>query len=260
MHVLPERQTDQLAPSANFDQLEQEALALLTNVFGEKIHGKAALVSSFGSESAVLLHLASRVDPDVPVLFIDTLMLFEETLQYQLELAQTLGLRNVIRVLPDLHEARDTDPFGRLHLTDPDACCTLRKIKPLEKNLCQYNAWVSGRKRFHGKERAELAVQELDEQGRHKFNPLAEWQAGDIKAYFERHELPRNPLFYRGFRSIGCSPCTIAVGEHDDPRSGRWQGQEKSECGIHLVDGKLVRGKLVQGKPVQGNPVTEASQ
>lgn len=244
MHVLPERQTGQLRPSVNFDQLEQEALELLGRIFTDKVHGKAALVSSFGSESAVLLHLASRINPDIPVLFIDTLMLFEETLQYQLELAQTLGLSNVIRILPDLHKAKELDPYGRLHLTDPDSCCDLRKIKPLEENLCQYNAWVSGRKRFHGEERAQLAVQELDEQGRHKFNPLAEWQAGDIKAYFERHELPRNPLFYRGFRSIGCSPCTVAVSEDEDARSGRWQGQEKSECGIHLVDGKLVKNNV----------------
>lgn len=244
MHVLPERQTGQLRPSANFDQLEQEALELLGRIFTDKVHGKAALVSSFGSESAVLLHLASRINPDIPVLFIDTLMLFEETLQYQLELAQTLGLSNVIRILPDLHKAKELDPYGRLHLTNADSCCDLRKIKPLEENLCQYNAWVSGRKRFHGEERAQLAVQELDEQGRHKFNPLAEWQAGDIKAYFERHELPRNPLFYRGFRSIGCSPCTVAVREDEDARSGRWQGQEKSECGIHLVDGKLVKNDV----------------
>lgn len=244
MRVQLEQKPEQLRPSANFDQLEQEALELLQRIFFDKIHGKAALVSSFGSESAVLLHLASRIDPNIPVLFIDTLMLFEETLQYQLELAETLGLSNVIRILPDLHKAKDIDPYGRLHLTDPDSCCDLRKIKPLEENLCEYNAWVSGRKRFHGEERAQLAVQELDDQGRHKFNPLADWQAGDIKAYFERHELPRNPLFFRGFRSIGCSPCTVAVSEDENARSGRWQGLEKTECGIHLVDGKLVKKNL----------------
>lgn len=241
MHMLPERVKETLEPSSNFDQLEQEALVLLNKIIGDKHHGKAALVSSFGAESAVLLHLASRVNPDVPVLFIDTLMLFEETLQYQLELAETLGLSNVIRVLPDLYEARDKDPYGSMHLTDPDSCCDLRKIKPLEKVLCEYNAWISGRKRFHGEARAQLAVQEMDSEGRHKFNPLADWKAGDIKAYFERHELPRNPLFYRGFRSIGCSPCTTAVAEGEDSRSGRWRGQEKAECGIHFENGKLVR-------------------
>lgn len=241
MHVLPERSKETLVPSSNFDQLEQEAFALLDKVFGRNVHGKAAMVSSFGAESAVLLHLASRVNPDVPVLFIDTLMLFEETLQYQLELAETLGLSNVIRVLPDLYEAHDKDAFGSLHLSDPNSCCDLRKIKPLENALCEYNAWVSGRKRFHGEARAQLSVQEMDSEGRHKFNPLAEWKAGDIKAYFERHELPRNPLFYRGFRSIGCSPCTSAVAEGEDPRSGRWRGQEKSECGIHFENGKLIQ-------------------
>ena len=236
MHVLPERVKDTLEPSSNFDQLEQEALVLLKKIFGEQQHGKAALVSSFGAESAVLLHLLSRVNPDAPILFIDTLMLFEETLQYQLELADTLGLNNVIRVLPDLYEARDMDPFGSMHLTDPDFCCDLRKIKPLENALCEYNAWVSGRKRFHGEARAQLSVQEIDSEGRHKFNPLADWKAGDIKAYFERH-----PLFYRGFRSIGCSPCTTAVTNGEDPRSGRWRGQEKTECGIHVDSRKLVR-------------------
>lgn len=241
MLVLPEKSKTALKPSSNFDQLEQEALVLLKEVFGQKVHGKAALVSSFGAESAVLLHLASRVNPDVPVLFIDTLMLFEETLQYQLELAETLGLSNVIRVLPDLYKARDTDPYGSLHLRDPNSCCDLRKIKPLENALCEYNAWASGRKRFHSDARSKLSVQEMDSEGRHKFNPLAEWKAGDIKAYFERHELPRNPLFYRGFRSIGCSPCTTAVADGEDPRSGRWRGQEKTECGIHFKNGKLVR-------------------
>lgn len=243
MHVLPEQHKATLTPSPNFDQLEQEAIALLGKIFAEKVHGKAALVSSFGAESAVLLHLASRINPNVPVLFIDTLMLFEETLQYQLELAETLGLSNVIRVLPDLYDARDNDPYGSLHLTEPDSCCDLRKIKPLENALCEYNAWVSGRKRFHGDARAQLSVQELDSEGRHKFNPLADWKAGDIKAYFERHELPRNPLFYRGFRSIGCSPCTSAVAEGEDSRSGRWRGQEKTECGIHFEDGKLVQSE-----------------
>ncbi|MEP2758420.1 MAG: phosphoadenylyl-sulfate reductase [Hyphomicrobiales bacterium] len=250
MHVLPEKNKKALVPSPNFDQLEQEALALLGKIFDDKAYGKAALVSSFGAESAVLLHLLSRVNPDAPVLFIDTLMLFEETLTYQLELAETLGLSNVLRVLPDLYEAREKDPFGSLHLNDPDSCCDLRKIKPLESALCEYNAWASGRKRFHGEARAQLSVQEMDSEGRHKFNPLADWKAGDIKAYFERHELPRNPLFYRGFRSIGCSPCTTAVSDGDDPRSGRWRGQEKTECGIHFENGKLSATKpLTETRP-----------
>ncbi len=246
MQVLPEhdnltRKAKTRSEPRDIARLEQEALSLLSKVFVDKAHGKPALVSSFGSESAVLLHLLSRVAPGAPVLFIDTLMLFEETLQYQVELTEQLGLSGVQRIMPDLYEAKKHDPYGRMHLTDTDSCCSLRKIKPLEDSLRQYDTWVSGRKRFQGETRAQLSVQEKDDWGRVKFNPLADWTAEDIKAYFERHDLPHNPLLSRGYKSIGCSPCTTPVAEGEDPRSGRWRGEDKTECGIHFENGVMVR-------------------
>lgn len=246
MQVLPEHAnlTAKASPAAetrNIDHLEQEALSLLSKIFVDNAYGNPALVSSFGAESAVLLHLLSRVNRDVPVLFVDTLMLFEETLQYQIDLAEQLGLTGVKRVMPDLYEAKKHDPYGRLHLSDTDSCCALRKIKPLENFLRNYDTWVSGRKRFQGETRAQLGVQEKDDWGRVKFNPLADWQAQDIKTYFERYDLPRNPLVDRGYKSIGCSPCTTPVAEGEDARSGRWRGEDKTECGIHFENGVMVR-------------------
>ena len=199
-----------------------------------------ALVSSFGAESVVLLHLLAMVDPAVPVLFIDTEMLFTETLVYQTEVSERLGLTN-LRVIRAADIAAE-DPDNTLHLRDTDACCDLRKTRPLERALAPFQAWVTGRKRFQTADRANLELFEVDAAGRIKLNPLADWDAKRISEYMDAHDLPRHPMVAEGFPSLGCAPCTTKVRPGEDPRAGRWRGSDKTECGIHIVDGKIVRG------------------
>ncbi len=202
--------------------------------------GKTALVSSFGAESAVLLHMVAITDKALPVLFIDTEMLFTETLVYQQELSERLGLTNVQIVRGSA--IRDMDPDGQLHKTDPDACCALRKTLPLNAALSTYDAWITGRKRFQSGHRAAIEFFEVEEAtGRIKINPLAHWAPEDVRQYMDENRLPRHPLVAQGYPSIGCAPCTSPVADGEDPRAGRWRGQTKDECGIHFVDGKLVR-------------------
>ena len=198
-----------------------------------------ALVSSFGAESVALLHLAATVKRDVQVLFIDTMLLFPETLVYQRDVARRLGLRRVRVIRADTSVA---DPDDTLHQRDPDACCDLRKTQVLNTALEGFDGWITGRKRFQSGKRAELPPFEVEEAtGRIKVNPLAHWSAADVQDYIAENNLPRHPLVARGYPSIGCAPCTTPVAEGEDPRAGRWRGKDKDECGIHFVNGKMVR-------------------
>ena len=148
--------------------------------------GQIAMVSSFGADSAVLLHLVAQIDRDTPVLFIDTLMLFQETLDYQCELAETLGLTDLRVITPGKDALNATDPFNRLHLSNQDACCDLRKTRPLEQALKGFDGWITGRKRFQGGARQSIAMFEHDaEYGHLKINPLAAWDAQDLRAYMD---------------------------------------------------------------------------
>ena len=230
------------AESQNLAWLENSSLEMLTRVLIDKVAGETAIVSSFGAESAVRLWLVVQVDKDAPVLFIDTQMMFQETLDYQRELADHLGLRNVRVISADATEIRRNDVFGRLHLKDTDACCHLRKVVPLETALEGYEAWVTGRKRHQSASRADIRPFEVDEaSGKTKINPLLHWDRADIEACFAAHDLPRHPLVADGFTSIGCAPCTAKPIAGADPRSGRWAGQDKTECGIHVVGGRIER-------------------
>lgn len=203
--------------------------------------GETAMVSSFGADSVVLLHMVAAVDRDLPVLMIDTLMLFEETLAYQRAVADRLGLRNVQHLRPEASDLAVLDPDDTLHLRDSDACCVIRKVAPLDRVQGRWPVTISGRKRYQGPTRAALPYFEAEGE-RLKVNPLAFWGSSDIGAYIEAHDLPRHPLVARGFRSIGCAPCTTPVGEGEDERAGRWRGQNKVECGIHFgADGRLRR-------------------
>ena len=202
--------------------------------------GRIALVSSFGADSVVLLHMAALIDRNVPVLFIDTEMLFTETLVYQTEVSERLGLTN-LRVIRAADIAAK-DPDNTLHQRDTDACCDLRKTVPLQRALAPFDGWITGRKRFHGNGREALEFFEVEPgTGRIKVNPLAHWRREDVQTYMEENRLPRHPLVAKGYPSIGCMPCTSPVKEGEDIRAGRWRGEDKSECGIHFVDGKLVR-------------------
>jgi len=199
-----------------------------------EFHGHIALVSSFGAESAVLLHLAAQVDPSIPVLFLDTGQHFGQTLDYRKTLAAKLGLTDVRDLRPQYQDLATQDPSANLYKTSTDACCNIRKVLPLERALGDFDAWITGRKRFQGLSRLRLSVVEAAE-GKIKFNPLANWSKADLDAYAAEHDLPAHPLVAFGYPSIGCWPCTNAVEEGDDVRAGRWSGSDKVECGIHVV-------------------------
>ena len=205
--------------------------------------GPVALVSSFGAESAVLLHMAAGIDRSLPVIFLDTQLLFPETLAYHENLVALLGLTDVRRIHPDRTEAFLQDPDLALHAADPDACCALRKARPLAHALTGFDGWITGRKRFQSGSRAGLSIFERDaDSGRVKINPLAGSKAADLAGYMDRHALPRHPLIARGYPSIGCAPCTSAIRPGEAERAGRWRGQAKTECGIHLRGGVVQRG------------------
>jgi len=196
--------------------------------------GRIALATSFGAESAVLLHMVACVDPATPVLFVDTGKLFGETLRFRDELAARLGLIDLRVLRADPGAVRAADPDGFLFRDDPDRCCAVRKVEPFAAALDGFDAWINGRKRHHGGRRTKLGVVERDG-SRIKLNPLADWGPGEIDAYLDRHELPRHPLVADGFVSIGCFTCTERAAPGEDPRAGRWRGTAKTECGIHTA-------------------------
>lgn len=221
---------------------EKEALDLLSAAFDERRYGRIAAVSSFGAESAVLLHLVSRIDRAAPVIFIDTGMLFQETLEYKRELVDFLGLTNVGTIAPSARTIRTDDPWGRLHKNDPDRCCDLRKTRPLEEALQAFDGWITGRKRHQAVTRADLPMVEHTASGKVKLNPLAGFDAGTVETYLRRFDLPQHPLVENGYPSIGCASCTSRVAHGEDQRAGRWRGMDKVECGIHFENGRIVRG------------------
>ena len=194
--------------------------------------GRIAMVSSFGSESAVLLHMLSRIAPATPVLFLDTGHLFGQTLDYRKRLAAELGLTDVRDLRPAYADLATQDPKADLYRTSTDACCAIRKVAPLDLCLRGFEAWITGRKRFHGGARLHLPVVEQAE-GKAKFNPLANFDKAALDAYFVQHGLPPHPLVEAGYASVGCWPCTKPTQDGADVRSGRWAGSEKTECGIH---------------------------
>ncbi|MBV9562387.1 MAG: phosphoadenylyl-sulfate reductase [Bradyrhizobium sp.] len=193
-----------------------------------------ALVSSFGTESAALLKVMADVDPAIPVIFLDTGWLFEETLAYRDTLIAALGLRDVRSVRPAEEALSREDPERDLWFSDPDACCRIRKVEPLARALKPFSAWINGRKRFQGGLRAAIPVVEQDG-GRLKFNPFANVSRDEIAAIFAQSQLPRHPLIGSGYLSVGCMPCTSRTSSDEDARAGRWRGRPKTECGIHTM-------------------------
>jgi sulfate adenylyltransferase subunit 2 len=210
-----------------------DGLELLRVLLTQEMPGQIALVSSFGAESAVLLAMAAEVDPNVPVIFIDTGKLFGETRTYRDKLVKFLGLTNVQTYGPDAGAEAALDKAGTLWRDNNDACCAFRKVEPLDRALKPFAGWITGRKRFQSGTRAALPTIEAED-GKLKINPLANWDAKALAAEFKRRDLPAHPLVADGFLSIGCMPCTQKVAPGADARSGRWAGLEKTECGIHL--------------------------
>ncbi len=213
-----------------------ETQEMLRAVLGEAMLGDVAVVSSFGTESAVLLHLVASADPGVPVLFLDTGKHFPETLAYRDALVARLGLKDFRNLSPDAEVLAAKDANELRWSFDPDGCCEIRKVVPLEKALAGFDASITGRKAFQASTRTALPRFEVDGD-RLKFNPLIGWDKTAIDAYFAEHALPRHPLEAEGYPSIGCAPCTSRVKPGEDPRSGRWRGWDKTECGIHTPAG-----------------------
>jgi phosphoadenosine phosphosulfate reductase len=195
---------------------------------------RLALVSSFGTESAALLKVMADVDPAIPVIFLDTGWLFEETLAYRDTLIAALGLRDVRSIKPLEETLTREDPDRELWFSNPDACCRIRKVEPLARALKPFSAWINGRKRFQGGVRADIAVVEQDG-ARLKFNPFANVSRAEIEAIYKTAKLPPHPLVASGFMSVGCMPCTSRTSADEDLRAGRWRGRPKTECGIHTT-------------------------
>ena len=205
---------------------------MLRGVLADPPFSALALVSSFGAESAVLLHMVAEIDKAVPLIFINTQKIFGETLAYRDELAERLGFTDMRVYRPEPYLLAQKDATSLRWSYDPDGCCDLRKVEPLRRALGPFDAWISGRKCFQGRTRKALPRFEEDE-GRLKINPLADWDKPRVDAYFAEHKLPRHPLEAQGYPSIGCAPCTSQVRNGEDPRAGRWRGWDKTECGIH---------------------------
>ncbi len=213
------------------DASPAEVIATALRIFGRD---RLALVSSFGTESAALLKVMADIDPAIPVIFLDTGWLFQETLDYRDTLSAALGLRDVRSVRPLQETLSGEDPDRELWFSDPDACCRIRKVEPLARALKPFDAWINGRKRFQGGARASIPVVEADG-GKLKFNPFANASREEIEAIYKLANLPQHPLVASGYLSIGCMPCSSRTAPGEDVRAGRWRGRAKTECGIHTV-------------------------
>jgi phosphoadenosine phosphosulfate reductase len=227
---------DNLSPADALDSAlrgasPQKVIAAALSAVGRD---KLALVSSFGTQSAALLKVMADVDPAIPVIFLDTGWLFEETLAYRDTLIARLGLRDVRSIKPAEEALSREDPDRDLWFNDPDACCRIRKVEPLGRALKSFSAWINGRKRFQGGLRADIAVVEQDG-ARLKFNPFANVSREEIEAIFKASDLPPHPQAASGYLSIGCMPCTSRTSADEDERAGRWRGRPKTECGIHTM-------------------------
>lgn len=197
-----------------------------------------AVTSSFGADSAVLLHLLADVAPEVPVLFLETGLHFDETLTFRRTLADRLGLE-VVDLTPERTVAEQANDLGdELWARDPDRCCGLRKTTPLRAAVAGFDGWASGVRRSQTVQRAGTPVLEARRHAGRivlKLAPLARWSDADVARHLAAHDLPRHPLVADGYTSIGCAPCTVRTAPGADPRAGRWTGFDgKTECGIHL--------------------------
>ena len=219
--------------SDQFSKLE--AFELLKIMIKKFFFRKIVVTSSFGAESVVILHLVSKIDKSIPIIFLNTGKLFPETLDYLKNVKKILKLKNIKIQKPDFKDLKLNDPKGNLHKSNPDLCCKIRKVIPLQKAISNYDAWINGRKRFHGSDRKN--IRKIEKQNNIiKINPLANWSFKDIASYININSLPVHPLVKKGYKSIGCYPCTTKISDNDPKRGGRWKNSEKTECGIHTYN------------------------
>ncbi|VAX06033.1 Phosphoadenylyl-sulfate reductase [thioredoxin] [hydrothermal vent metagenome] len=235
---LIQQKTDRPQKQKNFSELMSEyghlnSLDLLDAMINGEFQDNIALVSSFGAESIVLLDMVAQVNPATPVIFLNTQKLFGETMSYRDRIAEKLGLTNIITIKPSPEDVANEDKNGLLWTRDTDACCDLRKTRPLAKAMNEYGAWITGRKRFQTTERSAIPLIEQDG-SKFKINPLAHWNQDELDQIMKNKALPKHPLIAQGYPSIGCMPCTKRVEAGQDRRLGRWSGQDKTECGIHI--------------------------
>lgn len=207
----------------------QEILEWAIREYGDDI----AMSSSFQTQSMPLLHMATRIMPNIRIFFLDTGYHFWETLEFRERIQHEWNL-NVI----DLRRDPRWDVFARpiartLPLDDPNLCCYIHKVQPMQRAVNSVWVWISGIRRDQTEERAHARILELQEDGLIKVNPLLNWTKADVNRYIAEHNLPAHPLLDKGYRSIGCAPCTVAIGDADSDRAGRWAGRGKTECGLH---------------------------
>jgi len=222
-----------LADRLNLQLAGADAATILKAALDRGLGLKTAAISSFGAESAALLHLIANEDADLPVVFLETGQHFFQTLQYRSQLSDRLGLTDVRLVTPDAAEKADLDARDDLWKTDADACCDLRKTRPLARATAGFTALITGRKRYQNSDRAALKPFEVLD-GVLRINPLADWTSDTVEDHLVAHALPRHPLVEQGYLSIGCHTCTRPVETDEDARAGRWSGLDKTECGIHV--------------------------
>ena len=199
-----------------------------------KVEGKRLFAtSSFQTNSVVLLHVISRIDKSIPIYFINTGYHFPETIRYKDMITKLLGLR-VIDLLPHVPKAMQCNAAGDLMFTfDPDYCCYLNKVQPVEALLELYDVWISGVRGQQSSVRKSFREEEPIKHHTMRYHPLLQWAAEEMDVYIYLHNLPLHPLEKRGYKSIGCEPCTRPA-NGDDLRDGRWSGMKKTECGLHL--------------------------
>ncbi|GAB4047061.1 phosphoadenylyl-sulfate reductase [Catellatospora paridis] len=236
MTVDVRRSTDELMALAS------RAGAELEGAPAEEIIGWAA--ETFGPRfcvtssmaDAVLAHVAARVVPGVEVVFLDTGLHFPETLRVRDQVARTIPV-TVVTVRPEISVAEQDERFGpRLYSRDPDSCCYLRKVKPLEDALSGYDAWAAGLRRDESPTRANTPVVHFEQaRGKVKVNPLANWTQPEVDQYIARYDIPVNQLLNQGYGSVGCWPCTRRIQPGEDARAGRWAMFDKTECGLHAA-------------------------
>ena len=201
------------------------------DTFGDDL----AMTSSFQQQSLPLLHIVSLVAAQLPIFFLDTGYHFEETLATKTRVAEQFGL-NVRDIHPDMSREEQDAKYGSdLPQTNPDLCCYLNKVLPLQKAMQGYRAWITGIRRDQSPARANTPIVDIRDDGIAKIAPLATWTGDDVWRYMDFHQLPRHPLYSKGYKSIGCAPCTRPIKEGEDERAGRWSGKKKAECGLHTV-------------------------
>ncbi len=227
----------------------QEIVAWALNEFG----GRLAVTSSFGPESGTLLHMVSEVNPATPVLFLETGFHFPETLEYKETLTRLFGLTNVIDLRADAKKRDDliADYENVPYEKNPDLCCQINKVEPLDAALKNYDGWMSGIRRHQTDFRKSIRIIEEYEGEIYKIGPLVNFTSRDSWWYLKENRIPQHPLYEKGYLSIGCWPCTRPVQAGDDERSGRWAGKSKKECGIHTF--KEVKSKKPEEKDASGD-------